>query len=839
MHEGAFDSDVREAVGDLHSYLSDQVPPLLVADAVDLLVAQPPELGADALRSWVSGQLRVGAASTSPGVFLYHAIKKVHHLGDLKLVDVTSLRPWLEAMIDVLAAQAPLAEQDALRGQLRQATAIETSLAPAVTILQRQGMATPPSEPGPTSAGADASVNAEMARNVRQFALLLARLAPADGVAAQGVERADLAPQLLITAAQTARSQQEFEQYLGSISNAGLMKEVRLSDLFNTMSRGLPNWFLAGAGQGPSYQSASTQAMHRIVSFVADPAKTAAHFRELYKTAAKQFNEGALGRAVQVLEVAERLLLEKRIDKTSADLILGSAHEDLDAGKLMTQTQEAAQRPVFRRLLNSYPTLTPHGLLLSLDNEPERSKRRLWIALLEVHGPAGRQAALERLVQSFADTNPAGNAWMLQRNFVYLLHRIPAAEGTDLGVEVALSTRCSEISNPVPLVREALLNLGLRRREAAEAALRQRLRDLEAALESPGKGPHEATELWRMLGLVTAGLVRQGSASARRLVVEHGLKQRPQLGDTLARLVELGSGDLSADPATVERLLAGLRALLPVRVLGVRVRGGEDAQPLIKALSGTPSPAVRAAFEDLTKRYADSALAELARAALTAWASGATAPATAGVPTIVAPEADEPPPIAATPSIGLSGDLEIFGLPELMQTLGQMQATGRLALRDRQGAPRGEFLLRDGQVVSGRVGALRLPDAFYQILEVPGAGTFEFSRQPPEAVGNERAVDAMPLLMEGMRRYDELQRARALVPDHAFVQATGARPTPFPEEADGSFIRDVWMRVKDGTTPLAIESVVAADAYRVRVLLGHWLTQNAIEIRQLLAAPPP
>src|SRR4029079_16090351 len=137
---------------------------------------------------------------------------------------------------------------------------------------------------------------------------------------------------------------------------------------------------------------------------------------------------------------------------------------------------------------------------------------------------------------------------------------------------------------------------------------------------------------------------------------------------------------------------------------------------------------------------------------------------------------------------------------------------------DPKGGAIGDLFVRDGQIVGGRVGALRLPDAFYQLLEAPSPGSFEFSRerprsgsfessrQPPEAIAAERPSDIMALLMEGMRRYDELQRARALVPDHAFVGPTGARPAPFPEESDGAFIRDVWTRVKEGTTPLEIES---------------------------------
>ncbi len=839
MHD-AFAGEVRGAVEELQAYLSDMVAPLLVADSVELLLGQTPELGVEALRSWVASQARAQGPSSTLGDFLYHAIKKVHHLGELKLVPPETLQPWLESVIDGLATQAPPAEQATLRAQLRQACAVEAALTPAVGILQRPGILAPPVDPAMGArAAADSAVNAETARSLRQFALLLSRLTPAAGGSPDGGDRAELAPQILVTAAQTASSQHEFEQYLSSISKAGLMKEVRLSDLFSTLSRSLPDWFLTGDGPAAAYQSAPVQAMHKIVSFAEDPAKATAHFRELFKTAAEQFNAGSLGRTLQVLEVAQRLLAEKRVEKTSADLILGTAHEALDNAKLMAQTREAQQLPAFRRMLGAYPALTPHGLLLSLDNEPDRSKRRLWIALLEVHGATGRQAALERLQQSFTDPEQPPNLWMLQRNFVYLLHRIPPPEGYDAAPEVALCQRCSAISNPAPLVREALIDLGLRKTDMAEVTLRQRLNEIEAALESPAGGPHEPTELWRMAGLVTGGLARLGTLSARRTVVEHGLKQKPQLGDTLARLADLGGSDLSADPALVERLLAALRALLPMRVLGVRVRGGEEAPlHIARALASTRSPAVRAVFEDIDRRFPDHGFAQAARAAIVAWDSGVALPAPAG-PATPSPE-DEPPPVAAAPvTIGLSGDLEVFGMPELLQTLGQMAASGRLALRDRKGGTVGDLYLREGNIVAGRVGALRLPDAFYQLLEAPTPGTFEFVRQAPESVVVERQSDVMALLMEGMRRYDELQRARALVPDHAFIGPTGARPSPFPEESDGAFIRDVWTRVKDGTTPIQIEQAVPADSYRVRALLGHWLTQGAVEIRQAPATPAP
>src|SRR6185436_2912498 len=123
---------------------------------------------------------------------------------------------------------------------------------------------------------------------------------------------------------------------------------------------------------------------------------------------------------------------------------LGTAHEELDAAQLMAQTQQAGNLPLLRRLLNFYPALTSEGLLRMLDNEPDRAKRRLWLALLEAHGLPARQHALDRLEASFGDAGNAAHVAWLQRNFVYLLHRIRPAHGDDPVREVRLVARCTE-----------------------------------------------------------------------------------------------------------------------------------------------------------------------------------------------------------------------------------------------------------------------------------------------------------------------------------------------------------------------------------------------------------
>ncbi|HEV8242098.1 MAG TPA: DUF4388 domain-containing protein [Thermoanaerobaculia bacterium] len=832
MPESALSGELREAVDELQAYLSDQLPPLLVLDSARLLLAHSAELGAEVVRAWVNGQQRAPGSNVTTVDFLFHAVKKLQLLARLKLVDPQALQTYLDGVIAILIAQAPAVEQEALRTFLLQASEAESSLPTQLQVLYR-----PPTGAAPgASAAASPSTQLppEVATNLRHFSLLLSRLDAAStrvggSDEARRAALSEQAPQLLAAAAQSATTQGELEQHLQSLSRVGLMNSVRLSELFTTLSQGLPNWAVAEA---PAHDSAPVQAMQRIVDLAADPARAAGYFRELLATIAKQFNDRSLPRAVQVLEVARRVLAEGKVEKTSADLMLGTAHEELDGAQLMAQTQHAANLPLLRRLLNFYPALTPEGLLRLLDNEPDRAKRRLWLALLEAHGLPARQHALDRLEASFADAgNSAHIAW-LQRNFVYLLHRIHPAAGEDPLREVRLVGRCTEMGLPAPLVREGLIDLGLRHHPEAEAVLRARLEQIEKLLDQPGGAPPDAPELLRMLALIISGLARQGTTSARRTVVEHGLKQRPALGDTLERLGELSAYDLAADPETVDKLLAVLRAQLPMRVLGLSIRRHEvGPHHLVRALTSTRSEPVRAAFDDVARRFPTELFGQAAAAALANWHKVPAPPPD--------PEVSAPPPVAPAPAAGLAGDLEVFGLPELLQTLSQAESSGRLLLRDRAGRVAAELLLRKGEVREARVKKLGLPDAFYQLLETPQPGTFEFNRVPVEALPEGDTYNVMGLLMEGMRRYDELQRARVLAPDHAFLRATGNRPSPPPEETDGGFIRDLWRQVKDGGTPSQCEEAIAADAYRIRGLLAHWLAEGSLAAVEAPTAAAP
>ena len=133
------------------------------------------------------------------------------------------------------------------------------------------------------------------------------------------------------------------------------------------------------------------------------------------------------------------------------------------------------------------------------------------------------------------------------------------------------------------------------------------LRDIEAILLKPGDNPYDAKELRLILDRVVAGLARFGTPGARKAVVEHALKRKTELGDTMSRLTELAGQDLSEDPQTVEKLIASLKSNLPFKLLGLVLhQNDQNLAYTIEALSSTPLPAVRQAFEEVLKRFPGS-----------------------------------------------------------------------------------------------------------------------------------------------------------------------------------------------------------------------------------------
>jgi hypothetical protein len=232
---------------------------------------------------------------------------------------------------------------------------------------------------------------------------------------------------------------------------------------------------------------------------------------------------------------------------------------------------------------------------------------------------------------------------------------------------------------------------------------------------------------------------------------------------------------------------------------------------LIQALSCTPAPAVRQKLEEIVQRFPGEGFSTKASKALEGLG--------------VKVRADE------APAKTMTGDLELFGLPNLLQSLADSKVTGNLALLDRENEQMGSLVFADGQLAACRAGPLGGDSAFYQLFERPVPGTFIFTSQSDAAVKKEakgEPLEIMPAMLEAMRRHDEFNQARALAPDDVALKPTGTKPTVVEDEADAEIMKAVWAKASAGETPEQCEAAVHVDSYRIRRLYAHWLEQGAL-----------
>ncbi|MGV8039655.1 MAG: DUF4388 domain-containing protein [Thermoanaerobaculaceae bacterium] len=818
---------VAEALGELQQYLSDAAPPLVVTDSMLLLMGLPPALVAAEIRAWTTAQYRRQGAAIPVSDYLFHAMRKIHLLGEFRLLPREDLASFLAALGQLVLEQCPEEDRELLRTSLADLDEGHTVTTPVAGVLHRQrgterplaaGEALEPAPvPGeqPASGGSPAFEGRTASRRlgllVRRLEERLAEFSVPP--AADDARIADRLARVLSEAAGEAQSTEEFRSTLGALRGHGI--ETRLDQVIQLLSRALPAWAPQPASDHGAavLPSAPAQAIQRLVALEKDPAEVARRFGELVQAGVDLFNQGELGRAAAIFDLAERVVTEQRADATTVAAVRSREVERLDTTRLRTSSEDPSAFSGLRRVLRFFPTLQPPALLDALRTEERRERRRLLLTLLEAHGAEVRELALSQLtdsVETFGDTDP-----YFQRNLLYLLRRIPRPEGGLVEQEVALLARLSEPGRPLALVKEAVASLGMQRHERAEQTLIQRVREIEHLLAHPASSPHPTADLVSLLDRVVYALSRLGTPAAIRAVVEHGLRSIPVLGDTAGRLAYLAGLDLSADREALGRVLKALSGALPQRIFGlVLPRSASSAVAMMEALAGTPAPEVRAALEDVASRFGGRDVAEVAARVL----AGLSHPA---------PTPSQPPP-------QMSGDLELLGLPGLLQNLAQSRAWGVLTLRDAAGRQVATVSWQNGLVAEMACGELSGEAAFYQLIERPAAGTFVFVGERNEDAGHARSVsgrDVVPLLLEAMRRYDELQRDSDLVPDGATFRAAGHKPTAAGHEHDTSLVQATWLAAISGASALECEAGAGCDAYRVRRLLAHWVEEGALVLR--------
>ena len=812
--------EVESALAEMQRYLLDQIPPLNAVDSFEVLAPQPPQLLMRMINAWAVEQKRIAGFPMAD--LLFHALKKVNHFGSLKLLERSLVDAYVEKLIPLAMETCPPEDRDLLRTNL---TAMRDSrnISVAAVELSRTERPQPKQQQERTSTRDDL-----MARSARRLSLVVDRLtrflpgrggaAPAEaaggtaaGPTAVPAQAEDTSAQLVTMAAASSTSEEELERYVQSIRP--FTGEGETSNLIRILAGSVPAWDIVPPADLKVQPSAPVQAMHKIISLTKNTNESTKRFRELLTSAIEQFNSGSLSAAASMLELADIVVAEKKLDAITVDRIRADTLGSISSEQLKKYTENRSKHAVLRKVLAFFPALTRESLLKELRGEEKPERRRSLLALLEAWGPAAREAALADLDAELKRPEGEADTYYL-RNLIYLLHRIPRESETSVDREVELMTRATARGQSIYVIKEAMLVLGQIKTEAVVKLLTMRLAETEAMLVRKD-ATYPADEMQKLLDRICAALARIATPPALLTIARHGMKPNPLLGDTRGRLAALGAHDLSFDEATVNVIVNALRDSLPKKILGKYLPYLQ--QPplrLIESLSSTRSEAVEKFFAEIAANFSDHEIGRAASAALENLRStGKTTTNRDGA------------------AVSLSGDLQFFGLPSLLQSLADQQATGIVTLTSKaSGQTAGKLLFVEGQFADAQTGHLRGADALYQMLERPIVGHFAFVPQPVANVkGKTQTAPVMPLLLEGIRRHDELKQAVALVPDHVALKAATTKPSPDPNETDPAILREVWVKATAGTPVGQWESQIAADAYRVRRVLAHWLEEGALQ----------
>jgi len=812
------------ALEELHSYLSDQLPPLMVAESIEVLLEQSPQLMATGIHSWVSG-LTQRDTSIPLSDYLYHAITKIYQMQEYKLIQLKKFAPFFEELRLEILKFCPPEDREFLRQNLELlGKTAATNLSSAIGVVRRQTVAAAP----------QAQADPEKEKEAHRFGFLLSRLGkrlsglvggknsdqssttPAATIGTATAMPAipqrsaeEVVTEALADAARNANEATELQKVLEHLKLLGV--QVGPDDLFRALGKSLPGWSLPQNPDVALPENSNLQAMHRIISKAPNLQEAANHFRHLIKAAVERFNEGFLPQSASMFDLASRIINAKEVDAKAVELVVMKGHENLDETRLRKYGENPDQHSLLRKILNFFPAMMVQGLIEAIYDCPKRERRKLFLLLLDCHGEPARKACLKYLRQPLNKDTPDIELWY-RRNLIFLLRRIPMSTGETLEYTVDTLLPYVDLKLIPMIIKETLAYLPMLRHDKVEQALKRMILQLEAMILKPESAPYELKEVHQIADRVVACLCRLGTAGARKAILDHALKKKPD-NEAIARLVEFANLDLSEDSETRDRLLEALQSTIPIKRLGIVQRQKDFmAKCIAQAFAGTAHLDVLAALQDLVQRYPECESGQAATASLAKLEQAKTAKRT------------------ETPSVSLMGDLEVFGLPSLLQNLADSTVTGTLTLKNNKGETYATVSLIKGKLRESRCGVLSGDSAFFQMFERPQPGTFQFVRALEPTGGAEAGLpEILPFMLEALRRYDEVQQMRAVIPDDARLKVKAVKPSSLPKEKDGLLFRDLWTAVQNGATAAECEATIVFDCYRVRRLLSHWVESGVIE----------
>ena len=845
MNEGPGVTGYEEERALLKRYLSDEIAPMIFADSASELFEVPTQIVAHEIQSWLGDQIR-GASTMTASELIYHAATKLHQLGVLELIPKDEVGAFLAKLQPLLLEVCPPEQKQGLEENFKHLEKSTGISGGKVEVLHKQGPggggpggapggypgAAPAAHggvPGQAAAGgagaaAPAAADALALHRLNMMLDQLQRLTMAGGSpggaaggAVPAVGQKAMLGHVVEQFASQAGSSKELETQLGYLQDMGIGNLG--ADLFKNLSEGLPDWAPPPHSEvgDKDPPAGATRAMRKVVKLAKDPEEMLQRFKEMVGVAIDEFNAGSLGRAVTMLDLAERMIAQNELDKKIASTVIDESYPKLDQAQLHKLADDPDKRLLLHRLMSFFPELQVRQLLDGLKVETDREKRLQLLKLIRAHGDEAREAAVEELEES-VNSDPR-QPWHVERNLVYLMRSIPRINDEDIDREIDLLIQVSDLTGSMQVVREAIASLVQLDHPRAYTTLNARISELEDILLGDTVLTFDIKEIRWLLSNAIKLLSQSEMSEARSIIITHGLKDKPELGDTYARLVPLGDHDLSDTPEQLNRLLDAIQEELPRKFLGVSVKNPRKAQILeylIAAVSGTNATEVHTVLTDITNQFSGQPFAVAADKAMTRMGQ---------------PVAKKKAPAAANDSVTLSGDLALFGLPNVLQNLSDTKVTGAVKISGADGGEMAEIRLAEGTLISAKTGKLKDDIAVYQLLERPVEGRFVFVNEEfldGDVASAQGSMAMMSLLLEGMRRYDEFTRALALIPDDARFKSTGKKPSDVKEEGDPKLAKAVWGHAVKGTPPLACEQVIPLDCYRVRRLYEHWVTEGSL-----------
>ena len=189
--------------------------------------------------------------------------------------------------------------------------------------------------------------------------------------------------------------------------------------------------------------------------------------------------------------------------------------------------------------------------------------------------------------------------------------------------------------------------------------------------------------------------------------------------------------------------------------------------------------------------------------------------------------------------MSLKGTLSELALSDLIEVISLGGKTGRLAIAGGGGESAATLSFKEGRLINASAGALRDERAFYAVLGLR-EGSFFFDT---EADPGEETLDLSTgsLLMEGMRRVDEVFRLRDALPATSRAQFVGGDSDNAVEKSILGYLGPGARDVGDIVAGMLLEGV--ADEYDALRALLRLVNRGVVRVSAAEPdagqAPPP